>query len=71
MTLRRTTDERVTIPLHGPDLERLVRPDTAARVTFQSYATGGSPVAAQGFGERSQGKGQSEEPLVFLEVLPP
>lgn len=70
VTLRWTTDEAVTIHLHGYDIERVVKPGTVSEFTVKAYATGRFPITAHGFGERPHGKGHAETPLVYLEVLP-
>ncbi|MFQ5656016.1 MAG: hypothetical protein ACE5G5_00575 [Candidatus Methylomirabilales bacterium] len=70
VTLRWTTDEAVTIHLHGYDLEQAVKPGSVTEFTFEAYATGRFPITAHGFGEHPHRKEQKESVLLYLEVLP-
>jgi len=70
VTLRWTSDEPVSIHLHGYDLETVVQPGTPAAFTVQAYATGRFPITAHGFGAQSHGGGHSETVLGYLEVHP-
>ena len=65
-----TTDETVTIHLHGYDIEQVVQPGTPAVFDFKAYATGRFPVVAHGFGAHGHGQSHRETPLVYVEVRP-
>ncbi len=66
VSLRWTTDEAVTIHLHGYDLERTLKPDETAVMTFKAHGTGRFPIESHGFG----GKKTKHVTLLYLEVLP-
>ncbi|NIO09191.1 MAG: hypothetical protein GTO40_14740, partial [Deltaproteobacteria bacterium] len=70
VTLWWTTDETVTVHLHGYDIQQVVKPGVRAVFTFQAMATGRYPITAHGFGESQPVKVQDEIPLLYLEVLP-
>jgi len=72
-----TTDETVTLHLHGYDLMAKAVPGKTAEMTFTARATGRFAVSAHGFesGPWNHGKtqgllGHLERPVMFLEVHP-
>ncbi|MFQ6078693.1 MAG: hypothetical protein ACE5NJ_06095 [Thermodesulfobacteriota bacterium] len=70
VTLWWTTDETVTIHLHGYDIQKVVKPGTPTVFTFQAMATGRYPITAHSFGTARPEKVQNEITLLYLEVLP-
>lgn len=63
VTLRWRSDTRLSIHLHGYDLEQVVAPDTPGELSFTAYAAGRFPITVHG-------SGNHEDVLVYLEVLP-
>lgn len=61
-----TADERVTLHLHGYDLEFEVVPGEPAVREFEAHATGRFPVTSHGFGDEHGG----HHTLLYLEVYP-
>jgi hypothetical protein len=68
--LRWSTDQPLTLHLHGYDIEKHVEPGTATDLTFTAYATGRFPIHVHAQGARTGGHTQDEEPLVNIEVYP-
>ncbi|MGQ4809145.1 hypothetical protein NKDENANG_02547 [Candidatus Entotheonellaceae bacterium PAL068K] len=68
--LRWSTDEAVSVHLHGYDIEALVKPETPMEFRFKAYATGRFPITAHGFGAQAHTAGHGDTTLVYLEVLP-
>lgn len=69
--LRWTTDQPMTLHLHGYDIEHEVTPGAATQFAVKAYATGRYPINVHGLGEYSQGSSENEYTLVYLEVYPP
>ena len=69
-TLRWTTDETVTLHLHGYDIEQVVKPGGLAELTFKAHATGRFPITTHGFGGHRQKGEHGETTLLYVEVLP-
>ncbi len=67
VTLRWTSDEAMSVHLHGYDIEEQVKPDAPAVFTFKAHATGRFPIAAHGLGGPAHGE---ETILLYLEVHP-
>ncbi len=68
VTLRWSTDEAVTVHLHGYDMKLSIAPDAPAEMTFEAFAAGRFPVTSHGFGGHH---GDDEEVvLLYLEVHP-
>ncbi len=65
VTIRWTTDQPMTIHLHGYDIERKLSPGTPVSMRFTARATGRFPIEIHAHG---QGK---EQVLGYLEVHPP
>jgi hypothetical protein len=68
--LRWSTDQPLTLHLHGYDIEKHVEPRTTTDLTFTAYATGRFPVHVHAHGSRPDGYTHEEEPLVTIEVYP-
>jgi hypothetical protein len=68
VTLRWSTDEAVSVHLHGYDLELSIAPDAPAEMTLEAFATGRFPVTSHGFG--GHGHDDEEVVLLYLEVHP-
>jgi hypothetical protein len=66
--LRCTTDQPLTLHLHGYDVEKRVTPGAATELTFTANATGRFPVHIHGQG--SSGQAHEEAALVDVEVYP-
>jgi protein SCO1/2 len=64
--LRWTTDEAVTVHLHGYDIEKILKPGETAVMSFKAHATGRVTIESHGFG----GKKCKHVILLYLEVLP-
>jgi hypothetical protein len=64
VTLRWNTDRRITLHLHGYDIEIVVEPGTAKVMSFNAYATGRFPIHIH-----ARGAG-AEDTLGYLEVYP-
>jgi len=61
-----TTDEEVSLHLHGYNHELKLEPGEPGEMEFEAYATGRFPITSHGFGGHSHG----HETLLYLEVLP-
>ena len=70
VTLRWTTDEAVSLHLHGYDIEKALKPGAPTEFSFKAYATGRFPITAHGFGTHAHGGGHEETHLLYLEVHP-
>jgi hypothetical protein len=68
--LRWSTDQPLTVHLHGYDIEMPVEPGTTTDLTFTAYATGRFPVHVHAQGALGSGHTQEEEALVNIEVYP-
>jgi hypothetical protein len=64
VTLRWTSDRRLTLHLHGYDIERRVTPETPAAMSFTARATGRFSIEVHG------GQAGREATLGYLEVHP-
>jgi len=64
VTLQWTTDKKVTIHLHGYDIETALTPDAPATIRFSARATGRFPIEVHG---TTRGP---EVTLGYLEVHP-
>jgi hypothetical protein len=62
IVLRWSTDEPITIHLHGYDIEKDLKPGAVITMWFVATATGRFPITRHGRGE--------ETPLAYLEVHP-
>ena len=75
ITLDWTTDEIVSIHLHGYDQLLTVKPGETKAMRIDAAVPGRFPVSAHGYGAQTEGKGKQhkhhrEAPLMYLEVLP-
>ena len=78
VNLRWTTDEMVSLHLHGYDVEKTVHPGSTATMTFTAHATGRFPITSHGFDEpggshqkgHSHGGSHDEATLIYFEVHP-
>jgi hypothetical protein len=61
------SDRRVTLHLHGYDIEKVVAPGKVTSLMFTAYATGRFPINLHN--DNADGHG-NEEALVYLEVFP-
>jgi hypothetical protein len=68
--LRWSTDQPLTLHLHGYDIEKHVEPGATTDLTFAASATGRFPVHVHAQGGRPDGHTHEEEPLVNIEVYP-
>lgn len=68
VTLRWSTDEAVSVHLHGYDLKLSIAPDAPTEMTFEAFAAGRFPVTSHGFG--GHGHDDEEVVLLYLEVHP-
>ncbi len=66
VSLRWTTNEAVTVHLHGYDLEKTLKPGETTVMSFKAHATGRFPVESHGFG----GKKGKHVILLYLEARP-
>ena len=64
VTLRWTSDQTLTLHLHGYDVERRVDPGTTATMSFTAHATGRFPIEVHG------SEGRRATTLGYLEVQP-
>jgi hypothetical protein len=64
VTLRWTTDQRMTIHLHGYDLEKTLAPGPPVSMRFTARATGRFPIEIHAHGQ------ETEQVLGYLEVHP-
>jgi hypothetical protein len=62
--LRWTSDRRITLHLHGYDIEAVVAPGAPAVMAFRAGIAGRFPVSEHGGGSRH------ERALLYLEVRP-
>ena len=62
IVLRWSTDEPITIHLHGYDIEKDLKPGAVTTMWFVATATGRFPITRHGHGE--------ETPLAYFEVHP-
>ena len=65
--IRITSDEAVTLHLHGYDIEKAITPGGVAEFSFEAYATGRFPINVH-VDDNSGGHG--EPTLLRLEVYP-
>ncbi len=68
VTLRWSTDEAVSVHLHGYDLELAIAPGAPTEMNLEAFATGRFPVTSHGFG--GHGHDDMETVLLYLEVHP-
>ena len=68
VTLRWSTDEAVSVHLHGYDLKLSIAPGTPAEMNLEAFAAGRFPVTSHGFGDH--GHDDEEVVLLYLEVHP-
>ena len=66
--LRWSTDEAVSVHLHGYDLKLSIAPGTPAEMNLEAFAAGRFPVTSHGFGDH--GHDDEEVVLLYLEVHP-
>jgi hypothetical protein len=64
VTLRWTSDQALTLHLHGYDVERRVTPGTTATMSFTAHATGRFPIEVHG------SEGRRATTVGYLEVHP-
>lgn len=75
ITLDWTTDEEVSIHLHGYDRLLTLKPGETQSMRIDASVPGRFPVSAHGYGAQAEHKGKQhkhhrEAPLMYLEVLP-
>jgi FtsP/CotA-like multicopper oxidase with cupredoxin domain len=70
VTIRWSTDEPVSLHLHGYDIEQVIKPGAPAELAFKAHATGRFPITTHGFGDHGHKGAHSESTLVYVEVLP-
>ncbi len=72
VTLRWSTDEAVSVHLHGYDVKLSIAPDAPTEMNFEAFAAGRFPVTSHGFGGHGDDHhgGDEEVVLLYLEVHP-
>ncbi len=65
--IRITSDEAVSLHLHGYDIEKAVKPGGVAEFSFEAFATGRFPINVH---DGQQAGGHDEPTLLRLEVYP-
>lgn len=65
-----TTDEAVSLHLHGYDIEVSATPARTAAMAFKATASGRFPVTVHGWGSKRQGHGHGPAALLYVEVHP-
>jgi FtsP/CotA-like multicopper oxidase with cupredoxin domain len=68
--LRWSTDQPVTLHLHGYDIEQTLERGAVAEMTFTARATGRFPVHVHDGSVRTGSHSHQEAPLVLIEVYP-
>ena len=67
VTLVWTSDQALSLHLHGYDIELEVPAETPTEMSFEAFATGRYPVTLHDHGSHG---GHEEVPLLYLEVHP-
>jgi hypothetical protein len=67
--LRFATDQKLTVHLHGYDIEKRIEPGVVGEISFTARATGRFPVHLHGANQPG-GHGHEERPLAYVEVYP-
>jgi FtsP/CotA-like multicopper oxidase with cupredoxin domain len=70
VSIRWSTDEPVSLHLHGYDIEQVIKPGTPTELSFKAHATGRFPITAHGFGDHVHKGAHGESTLLYVEVLP-
>jgi len=65
-----STDEAVSLHLHGYDIEFAVAPEKTSVVAFEAFATGRFPISSHGWAGDSDPHQHGHEALLYLEVHP-
>ncbi len=68
--LQWSTDQPVTLHLHGYDIEIQAEPGAVRDLAFTAYATGRFPVYVHSTRARAGSHAHEESPLVYIEVYP-
>jgi hypothetical protein len=68
--LRWSTDQPLTLHLHGYDIEQTLERGAVAEMTFTARATGRFPVHVHDGTARAGSHSHQEAPLVLIEVYP-
>ena len=68
--LRWSTDQPLTLHLHGYDIEQTLERGAVAEMTFTARTTGRFPVHVNGGSARAGSHSHQEAPLVLIEVYP-
>ncbi len=68
--LRWSTDQPLTLHLHGYDIEQTLERGAVAEMTFTAHATGRFPVHVHDGSARAGSHFHQEVPLVLIEVYP-
>jgi hypothetical protein len=68
--LRWSTDQPLTLHLHGYDIEQVLERGAVAEMTFTARATGRFPVHVHDGSARAGSHSHQEAPLVLIEVYP-
>ena len=68
--LRWSTDQPLTLHLHGYDIEQTLERGAVAEMTFTARATGRFPVHVHDGSARAGSHSHQEAPLVLIEVYP-
>jgi len=68
--LRWSTDQPLTLHMHGYDIEQTLERGAVAAMTFTARATGRFPVHVHDGSARAGSHSHQEAPLVLIEVYP-
>jgi hypothetical protein len=68
--LRWSSDRRMTLHLHGYDIEKVVEPGSIADLAFTARVEGRFPIHVHAADARAGNPGHEEAPLVTIEVYP-
>ena len=70
IVLRWSTDETVSLHLHGYNIKTKATPAKPSSMTFLAKATGRFAVTSHGFGRNPGHHGHGESALIYVEVHP-
>jgi len=65
-----STDEAVSLHLHGYDVEFTVAPEKTTVIAFEAFATGRFPISSHGWAGDGDTHQHGHEALLYLEVHP-
>lgn len=65
-----STDEAVSLHLHGYDIEFTVVPEKPSIIAFEAFATGRFPISSHGWAGDGDAHRHGHDTLAYLEVHP-